>query len=65
MCFVNWPEIDKKQDFLSLKLTRELLNVNNVTVIFIVLVNVNIELVHKRRQRGQGIDFVFDPGLDI
>ena len=65
MCFVNWPEIDKKQDFLSLKLTRELLNVNNVTVIFIVLVNVNIELVYKRRQRGQGIDFVFDPGLDI
>lgn len=65
MCFVNWPETDKKQDFLSLKLRRELLNVNNVTVIFIVLVNVNIELVHKRRQRGQRIDFVFDPGLDI
>ena len=65
MCFVNWPEIDKKLDFLSLILTRELLNENNVTVIFIVLVNVNIELVDIRRQRGQGIDFAFDPGLDI
>ena len=63
MCFVNWPEIDKKTGLSFPQIDTRTFECKQCDS---HLYSAS-ERKHRAgpQKRGQGIDFVFDPGLDI
>ena len=67
MCLVNWPEIDKEQDFRSVILTRQTFECKSKCDSHIYSASERKHRVssHKEEAWSQGVDFVFDAGFEI